>query len=39
MRLPRRAFLKALDQDPRIGLAIMQVLAARVRRLERGMSA
>jgi CRP/FNR family transcriptional regulator, cyclic AMP receptor protein len=39
MRLPRRAFLKALDQDPRIGLAIMQVLAARVRRLERGISA
>jgi CRP-like cAMP-binding protein len=39
MKLPRRAFLKALDQDPKIGLAIMEALAERVRRLERGSSA
>ena len=38
MRLPRSAFLKALKQDPQIGLAIMQVLAERVRRLERAAS-
>jgi CRP-like cAMP-binding protein len=35
MNLPRRAFVKALEQDTRIGFAIMEVLAARVRRLER----
>jgi CRP-like cAMP-binding protein len=34
MKLPRRAFVKALEEDPRIGLAIMEELAARVRRLE-----
>jgi CRP-like cAMP-binding protein len=39
MTLPRRAFLKALEQDPQIGLAIMKTLAERVRRLERAVSA
>jgi CRP-like cAMP-binding protein len=39
MQLPRRAFLKALEQDPQIGLKIMEALAERVRRLERGLSA
>jgi CRP-like cAMP-binding protein len=39
MRLPRAAFLKALKQDPQIGLAMMESLAQRVRRLERGVSA
>jgi CRP-like cAMP-binding protein len=39
MNLPRRAFLKALKQDPQIGLTIMEALATRVRRLERGVSA
>jgi CRP/FNR family transcriptional regulator, cyclic AMP receptor protein len=39
MKLPRRSFLKALKQDPQIGLAIMESLAGRVRRLERGSSA
>ncbi len=39
MRLPRRSFTKAIDQDPRMGLAIMAVLAARVRRIERAVSA
>jgi CRP-like cAMP-binding protein len=39
MQLPRRSFLKALEQDPKIGLAIMEALAQRVRRLERGSSA
>jgi CRP/FNR family cyclic AMP-dependent transcriptional regulator len=39
MRLPRRAFLRALKQDPQIGLAIMETLARRVRRLERAISA
>ena len=34
MKLPRRAFVKALEEDPRIGLAIMEELAGRVRRLE-----
>ena len=36
MKLPRRSFLKALKQDPQISLKIMEVLAQRVRRLERG---
>jgi hypothetical protein len=31
MRLPRRAFMEALDGDPHISRAIMAVLAARVR--------
>jgi hypothetical protein len=31
--------MKALKQDPQIGLAIMEALAGRVRRLERGVSA
>ncbi|HVD25109.1 MAG TPA: cyclic nucleotide-binding domain-containing protein [Gaiellaceae bacterium] len=39
MMLQRRAFLKALKQNPQIGLAIMEVLAERVRRLERAVSA
>jgi CRP-like cAMP-binding protein len=39
MRLPRRAFMEALDGDPHISRAIMAVLAARVRRLERAISA
>jgi CRP/FNR family transcriptional regulator, cyclic AMP receptor protein len=39
MKLPRRAFLKALKADPQIGLAIMETLAERVRRLERTVSA
>jgi CRP/FNR family transcriptional regulator, cyclic AMP receptor protein len=39
MTLPRRAFLKALEQDPQVGLAIMKTLAERVRRLERAVSA
>ena len=39
MRLPRRAFLRALKQDPQIGLTIMETLAGRVRRLERASSA
>jgi CRP-like cAMP-binding protein len=38
MKLPRPAFIKAVEQDPRIGLAIMEALAGRVRRLERGAS-
>jgi CRP/FNR family transcriptional regulator, cyclic AMP receptor protein len=38
MQLPRRAFLQALKQDPQISLAIMETLAGRVRRLERGDS-
>jgi CRP/FNR family cyclic AMP-dependent transcriptional regulator len=39
IRLPRRSFTKAIEQDPRIGLCVMGVLAARVRRIERGVSA
>jgi CRP/FNR family transcriptional regulator, cyclic AMP receptor protein len=39
MKLPRKSFLKALEQDPHIGLAIMESLAQRLRRLERGPSA
>jgi CPA1 family monovalent cation:H+ antiporter len=39
MMLQRRAFLKALKENPQIGLAIMETLAERVRRLERGVSA
>jgi CRP-like cAMP-binding protein len=39
MKLPRRAFLKAVEQDPRIGLAIMEALTTRIRRLERAASA
>ena len=38
MKLPRRAFIKTLEQDSRIALAIMEVLAERVRRLERAPS-
>jgi CRP-like cAMP-binding protein len=39
MMLQRRAFLKALKENPQIGLAIMETLAERVRRLERAVSA
>jgi CRP/FNR family cyclic AMP-dependent transcriptional regulator len=39
MELPRRSFLKALKQDPQISLTIMESLAQRVRRLERGSTA
>jgi CRP/FNR family transcriptional regulator, cyclic AMP receptor protein len=39
MMVQRRAFLKALKQNPQIGLAIMETLAGRVRRLERPVSA
>jgi CRP/FNR family transcriptional regulator, cyclic AMP receptor protein len=39
MMLQRRAFLKALKENPQIGLAIMETLADRVRRLERAVSA
>jgi CRP/FNR family transcriptional regulator, cyclic AMP receptor protein len=39
MMVQRRAFLKALKQNPQIGLAIMETLAERVRRLERAVSA
>jgi CRP-like cAMP-binding protein len=37
-KLPRRGFITALEQDVRIGLAIMAVLAGRIRRLERTVS-
>ena len=39
MMVQRRAFLKALKENPQIGLAIMKTLAERVRRLERTVSA
>jgi CRP-like cAMP-binding protein len=39
MMVQRRAFLKAVKQNPQIGLAIMENLAERVRRLERAVSA
>jgi CRP/FNR family transcriptional regulator, cyclic AMP receptor protein len=39
MMVQRRAFLKVLKQNPQIGLAIMETLAQRVRRLERAVSA
>jgi len=39
MMLQRQTFLKALKQNPQIGLAIMETLAERVRRLERAVSA
>ena len=39
MMVQRRAFLKAVKQNPQIGLAIMENLAERVRRLERAASA
>jgi CRP-like cAMP-binding protein len=39
MQLPRSSFLRALEQDPQISLAIMQALAERVRGLERAGSA
>jgi CRP/FNR family transcriptional regulator, cyclic AMP receptor protein len=39
MMVQRRPFLKVLKQNPQIGLAIMETLAQRVRRLERTVSA
>jgi CRP-like cAMP-binding protein len=35
MRLPRRPFLRLLEQEPRIAIPMMANLAARVRRLEK----
>jgi CRP/FNR family transcriptional regulator, cyclic AMP receptor protein len=35
MQLPREGFVKAMKEDPGIGLAIMETLAGRLRRLER----
>jgi CRP/FNR family transcriptional regulator, cyclic AMP receptor protein len=35
MRLPRRPFLKLLEDEPGIGIAMLAELAGRVRRLER----
>jgi CRP/FNR family transcriptional regulator, cyclic AMP receptor protein len=35
MKLPRRPFLRLLEQEPRIAIPMMANLAARVRRLER----
>ena len=35
MTLPRRPFLKILEQEPRIAIAMMAELAARIRRLEK----
>lgn len=35
MKIPRRPFMKVLEQEPRMALAIMRELAARVRRLEK----
>jgi CRP-like cAMP-binding protein len=37
MILPRRAFVKVLEQEPRLALRVMAELAARVRRLERSI--
>ena len=39
MMVQRRPFLKVLKRNPQIGLAIMETLAQRVRRLERAVSA
>ena len=39
MMVQRRAFLTLLKQNPQVGLAIMENLAERVRRLERAVSA
>jgi CRP-like cAMP-binding protein len=39
MMVQRRPFLEVLKQNPQIGLAIMETLAQRVRRLERAASA
>jgi CRP/FNR family cyclic AMP-dependent transcriptional regulator len=36
MKLPRRPFLKLLEQEPRISIAMLAELAGRVRKLERG---
>ena len=35
MRIPRKPFLKLLEQDSKMALAVMQALAARIRRLDR----
>jgi CRP-like cAMP-binding protein len=34
MRLPRRPFMRLLQQEPSIAIAMLQELARRVRRLE-----
>jgi CRP/FNR family transcriptional regulator, cyclic AMP receptor protein len=34
MKLPRGAFLRVLQQEPRMAMALLEALAARVRRLE-----
>jgi CRP-like cAMP-binding protein len=39
MMLPRRPFLKLLEQEPKIALALMEELAGRVRRLEKAPAA
>ena len=35
MKLPRRPFLKLLEQEPRLAIAMLTELSARVRRLEK----
>jgi CRP/FNR family cyclic AMP-dependent transcriptional regulator len=35
MKLPRRPFMKLLEQDPKIAIAMMAELSTRVRRLEK----
>jgi CRP-like cAMP-binding protein len=39
MMLSRRPFLKLLEQEPKIALALMEELAGRVRRLEKAPAA
>jgi CRP/FNR family transcriptional regulator, cyclic AMP receptor protein len=39
MKLPRRPFLKLLEQEPGISIAMLAELAGRLRRVERGASA
>jgi CRP-like cAMP-binding protein len=38
MKLPRRPFLKLLEQEPGISIAMLAELAGRLRRVERGAS-
>jgi CRP-like cAMP-binding protein len=35
MKLPRRAFMRAIKQDPGIGVAVMEQLAGRIRLMDR----
>ena len=37
MKIGRRPFLKLLEQEPKLALAIMQALSGRIRRLERAV--